>query len=168
MVIEDFLFFLIIRNHLGNDVVLGNDKIFGYNCSCIFFSYRHFMANYTCRRLYEFGTQMFGQERVMWKNCCSQNAKIMMLKQKDCVGQSKYNLHFLLITVKIGLLRNGLYDTKKVNIGILVPRNKDYGWVKPNQTLANKICMTRYCGNYHKEEKCETSKIKQLCFGHVR
>lgn len=43
-----------------------------------------------------------------------------MLKRKDCVGQAKFKWHFLLITVKINLLRNGLYDKKKVNIVVLV------------------------------------------------
>lgn len=76
------------------------------------------------------------------------------------MGQSKHQWHFLLITVKICLLRNGLYDTEKVNVGVFVPRNEDYGCIKPKQTLANKIYMTSYCGDYHKEEKCKSWKIK--------
>jgi len=71
-----------------------------------------------------------------------------------------------LLTVKINLLRNGLYATKNVNIGVFVPRNEDYGCDEPNQTLANKTGMTSYCGDLliikKKNAKLE-NKISLFC-----
>lgn len=68
----------------------------------------------------------------LWGKIVVHNVKIMMLKWKDSRGQSKYQSHFLFITVKTSLLRNGLCDVKKVNIGVFVSRNKNYGCTKQN------------------------------------
>lgn len=62
-----------------------------------------------------------------------------MLKWKDSGGQSKYQSQFLFITVKTSLLKNGLCDLKKANIGDFVSRNENYCCFKPNQALTNKI-----------------------------
>lgn len=113
-------------------------KYFGIRVLASFVSYSHYMGNYTRRRLYKFGTQMFRQEQMMWKIVVN-NVKIIMLKWKACVRQSKYQSHFLFIAVKISFLTKGLCDVKKVNIGVFVPRNENYGCFKPNETLTNTI-----------------------------